>query len=378
MSEYQYYEFQAIDRPLSELDRKALRAMSTRAKITATSFTNSYEWGDFKGDPLNLMERFFDLHLYLANWGTRRLAIRLPRRLIDPRRLNDFLAKVECAELSALGENLVLDILREDLEPEDDWDDGSDWLDSLAPLRADVLSGDLRCFYLQWLTAVEADALEPGETEPLPGIGPMTDALETFAQFFHINADLVTAAAERPAGPVAPEPSSAEIRRIVAALPEGEKTRLLTRMASGDPHVSSEMRALVRDRLAREVFTPAVVPRSVNELRARAQAVRRARERAETDRQVAEQKRLAEEAERSRRARLDAIARRSESVWREIEAEILRRNVTGYAKAAGLLLDLKTIAEEGGTTEDFTRRLDAIRARHVRKQRLIELLNALG
>ncbi len=76
MSEYQYYEFQAIDRPLGEADREALRALSTRARITATSFTNSYEWGAFKGDPARLMERWFDLHLYLANWGARRFMIR--------------------------------------------------------------------------------------------------------------------------------------------------------------------------------------------------------------------------------------------------------------------------------------------------------------
>ena len=67
MSEYQYFEFQAIDRPLSQTDREALRDLSTRARITATSFTNSYEWGNFKGDPAKLVERWFDLHLYLAN-----------------------------------------------------------------------------------------------------------------------------------------------------------------------------------------------------------------------------------------------------------------------------------------------------------------------
>jgi hypothetical protein len=77
MSEYQHYEFQAIDRPLSEADRQALRDLSTRARITATSFTNSYEWGNFKGDPAKLMERWFDLHLHFTNWGSRRLMIRL-------------------------------------------------------------------------------------------------------------------------------------------------------------------------------------------------------------------------------------------------------------------------------------------------------------
>ena len=36
MSEYQYYEFHAIDRPLSERERRELRACSTRATITST------------------------------------------------------------------------------------------------------------------------------------------------------------------------------------------------------------------------------------------------------------------------------------------------------------------------------------------------------
>jgi hypothetical protein len=52
-------------------------------RITATSFVNEYHWGDFRGNPDALMERYFDAFLYLANWGTRRLMIRLPRGLLD-------------------------------------------------------------------------------------------------------------------------------------------------------------------------------------------------------------------------------------------------------------------------------------------------------
>src|SRR6202047_3824857 len=118
MSEYQYYEFQAIDRPLSEADRRALRDLSTRARITATSFTNSYEWGDFKGDPAKLMERWFDLHLYLANWGSRRPLIRLPQRLVDRQRLDGFLRGVDCATVRIAGENLIIDIDRGEMEAE--------------------------------------------------------------------------------------------------------------------------------------------------------------------------------------------------------------------------------------------------------------------
>jgi hypothetical protein len=78
MSEYQYYEFLAIDRPLTSDEMAALRGLSTRAAITPVSFTNEYNWGDFKGDPDKLMERYFDAHVYVANWMTAIFMVRLP------------------------------------------------------------------------------------------------------------------------------------------------------------------------------------------------------------------------------------------------------------------------------------------------------------
>ncbi len=78
MSEYQYYDFRAIDRPLSSAQRAALREISTRAEISSTRFTNFYTFGDFKGNPVSLVERYFDAFLSLANWGTRELMFRVP------------------------------------------------------------------------------------------------------------------------------------------------------------------------------------------------------------------------------------------------------------------------------------------------------------
>ncbi len=72
------------------------------------------------------------------------------------------------------------------------------------------------------------------------------------------------------------------------------------------------------------------------------------------------------------------IARRGEGVWREVETEIERRNSAAYDKAASLLLDLRAIAEERGTIEDFAGRLRLIRERHARKGRFIERLAAIG
>lgn len=377
VSEYQYYEFQALDRPLDEEDRKALRTLSSRARITATSLTNSYEWGNFKGSPDELMARWFDLHLYLANWGSRRLMVRFPKRLIDAGALKPFLRGADGATFKPAGENLILDVEREEMEPGDDWDDVSGWLAALAPLRADVLGGDLRLFYLLWLLAVGDGAIEAAATEPLPGIGPITGALEAFAQFFGIDLDLLAAAAERCGdAPIDVAPTADAVRRIVVDLPDEEKTDLLVRLAEGDPHAASEVRARIRLRLKSALSIPA--PRTAENLRARARAISGERKRAEDARREAERRRMAENEERARRARLDALARRGEAVWREIETEIERRNSAGYDRAVDLLRDLRAIANERGEIRDFDRRLGAIREKHARKERFIERLRGLG
>ncbi|HEX6402295.1 MAG TPA: hypothetical protein VF003_03895 [Pseudonocardiaceae bacterium] len=83
MSGYQYYEFLAVDRPLDDRQQAEVRSLSTRASITATSFANEYHWGNFQGDPTRMMERYYDAHLYLTNWATHRIMLRLPRDLLD-------------------------------------------------------------------------------------------------------------------------------------------------------------------------------------------------------------------------------------------------------------------------------------------------------
>src|SRR5579875_3822371 len=77
MSEYRYYEFQAIDRPLTREEMAELRALSTRATITPTLFRNVYNYGGFRGSPETLMEKYFDAHVYDSNFGTRDFMVRL-------------------------------------------------------------------------------------------------------------------------------------------------------------------------------------------------------------------------------------------------------------------------------------------------------------
>ncbi len=379
MSEYQYYEFQAIDRPLGEADVRALEGLSTRARITATSFVNHYNWGDFGGNPRNMMERWFDLHLYLANWGTRRLMIRVPKRFLDRSRLKVFLREVDGVHVRVSGRNLIVDIWSEDEAREyDHLDDGPGLLGAMAPLRSDVLSGDLRLFYLLWLTAVEAGDLEDDEKEPLPGIGPLTGSLEAFADFFHIDSDLVQVAAEAPVNADLGKVSATARRRAVEAIPHAEKTALLRRLVDADPHVMVEVQRRVREAVTLPAGEPQARRRTVADLRDRAEEIREARRVATAKRVEAERHRQAEEAERARRARIKAVRQRGESVWGEIETEIERRNPSGYDRAVGLIFDLRALAEEDGTTEEFSKRVRSICDRHARKWSFLERLAGLA
>ena len=384
MSEYQYYEFQAIDRPLSEADRSALRSLSTRARITATSFTNHYDWGNFKGDPQQLMARWFDLHLYLANWGTRRLMIRLPQRLVDRSRLDAFLPNSDLVDILVSGENLIVDIGVDiygdewpEYDEEDDWDDGSRWLGALAPLRADVLSGDLRLFYLLWLKALELDELADDETEPLPGIGPLTGALEAFADFVRLDPDLLQSAVEVSGLGEDGEAAAGVAREAIAGIPETEKTALLQRLADGDPHVAAEVRSRVRKAVASAAGQTYTDRRTVADLRSRAAERRATREAIEAERREAERQQQAQEAEKTRQIRLAAVRRQGTEVWNEVEKAISKRNPDGYEQAASLLLDLQTLAGEDGEMETFRNRLHSLRERHARKPRFIERLAQL-
>jgi len=81
MSEYQFVHFLAIDRPLDDKQLAFMERQSTRAEITRWEFTNEYHYGDFHGNAMEMLRRGYDVHLHYANFGIRRLMIRLPAGL---------------------------------------------------------------------------------------------------------------------------------------------------------------------------------------------------------------------------------------------------------------------------------------------------------
>ena len=232
MSEYQYYEFLATDRALSEEEMGKLRALSSRARITPTSFVNVYNWGDFGGNPRKVLAGYFDAFVYVANWGSHWFMLRLPTQVVDEDTASAYCAG-ESAALIREGGQLLLGLRSE--EESDTWEEGDGWMSSLIAVRADLLAGDLRCLYLGWLLCVQSGELDDDELAPPPppGLQDLSASLEALAEFLRIDPNLLEAAAE--GGPIREqaELSPDELQSWMRSLPAPEKDAILLRLAEG-------------------------------------------------------------------------------------------------------------------------------------------------
>jgi hypothetical protein len=372
MSEYQYYEFLALDRPLTETQRAELRSISTRAEITATRFVNEYQWGDLKGDPRTMMERYFDAFLYLANWGTRRLMFRLPRGVLDSETVGQY-CSTDTASLNETGSHLILS-LYVDREPDDYWEEPGGQLAAMVQARSELAAGDLRLLYLAWLLALQSDEVEDEDTEPpVPaGLGNLSASLQAVADFFEIDEDLIAVAAA--SSPSIQEPEG--MAGWIASLPEQEKDALLARVSAGE---GVQVQALLLRRFRAASGSPPAAPaRTAAELwqaagdrkAARAKAAERRRREAEARRATAQAAAYAKH--------LDQLATRTEAAWEKAAELIETRRPRDYDLAASLLRDLQALADRQEDSAAFMKRFGELRAQHQRKPSLLDRFDQVG
>jgi hypothetical protein len=270
LSEYQYYEFLAVDRPLDERQQAELRTISTRADITATSFVNEYYWGSFGGDPRKLMERYFDAFLYLTGWGTHQLMIRTPAQLLDLDTARRYCAG-DTASSWRHRDDVFID-LRCETDDEDLDGTGGTPLGAIIPIRADLAAGDHRALYIAWLLAAQSE-LDDDEIEPPvpPALGSLNGQLRALVDFLQVDKELLAVAAnasDRRTMEV-PEVRSA---RWIRNLPDPDKDALLLRVIGGDPYVRGEMLQRIRKQ---HQGPPGSGKRTVGELLAAAAARRK-------------------------------------------------------------------------------------------------------
>ncbi|GAA1915748.1 hypothetical protein GCM10009753_55030 [Streptantibioticus ferralitis] len=250
MSEYQYYEFLAVDRPLTQKELQSVRALSTRARITSTHFSNEYHWGDFRGDPHRLMEQFYDGHLYLANWGTRQVMLRLPAAQLPLTAVEPYCCE-DALEAWTNDRYTILD-LRYSPDEGDDWDEGEESaLSAIVGVRTELAVGDHRALYLAWLVGLalwelqddDETAYQNEHEPPVPaGLAQLTGPQQALADFLHLDADLLAAAAEASPSLDQTPGNDPGLAHWIAKLPAREKDALLLRAAQGSaPHLGPEL-----------------------------------------------------------------------------------------------------------------------------------------
>ena len=240
MSEYQYYEWQTIDRLLTEEEQTAVNRLSSHIDVTPSQAIVTYDWGDFKHDPRQVLVRYFDAHFYWANWGSRRLMFRFPAgadlQALKPYCLPDYIT-LDQAEGAQ-----VLEIVLDEDEGFEEWDAVEDGLSPYVRLRNDILQGDYRLLYLAWLKAISLEKDDPDlASEPEPpvpaGLSHLNAALNRFVRLVGVDRHLIQAAAA--ASTERQTISDLELRQAVAQLPRPECDEILFRLAKGEAGLST-------------------------------------------------------------------------------------------------------------------------------------------
>ena len=379
MSEYQYYEFVAIDRPLTRNEMAELRSRSSRATITATSFVNEYHWGDLKGNPADWMRRYFDAFVYTANWCSCRLALRLPHTVFGKAELKRFATKYVFT-IDDSGTDWIIDWSLNEGQDYDRFgmDTGQGWMGRLMPLRDELLRGDLRPLYLGWLAGVSASEIGDHAVEPEvpPDMSQLSAAQQALVEFLEIDPDLVAAAA---AGSPAPAESNDDdsVETWVAGLSKNEMRIVFNLLLQGasqqaERRVKLEFLAWQKESGSRE-SSPARL-RKVAELRTLAKQAEKLRQQHEAKVQAQQEA----DRRKKREAYLLTLATNFDRYWSAIDQHAERGTASGYDEAKRTIVDLADAYALTSDRNAFDKALRRFMARHAKRGALVRRLVEAG
>ncbi len=374
MSEYQYHEWQAVDRVLTPEEQAAVNDLSSHIEVSSSRAVVTYHWSNFRHDPKQVLLKYFDAYFYLANWGSLRLMFRFPKGLLDEADILPYCVD-EFITFETIGKYQVLDL---DFNPEDGggWMEAEAGLSHFIRLRADLLEGDYRLLYLAWLKAMtiygnpyadegfeddDPDIAAYDREPPVPpGLKRLSPPLQNFVQVFEIDPFLVQAAAE--ASPDLKGSLSVDYRELISRLPRAECNDFLARLAEGDPGVGLALRKRLSAFLPQEHPQPAG-RRTIQRLLWRAEEL-----------ENAEKKRRAEAARQKHIAEMKALAAREAGVWQQVEVllDTGRKIASVYDEATALLEKLKQLSEFQDTRDFFQARVHQLAQKYASRPSLID------
>lgn len=353
MSEYQYYEFVAVDGPISDEGLSYARGCSTRAEVSRYRWRNVYNWGEFRGDPIKLLQHY-DAHVYVTNWATFVFAIGLPSECVDEDRIEPYLWDTQWANGLRLSQNCDRTVISWERVSEDggyEYGEEESLLDGLVGIREEILYGDMRAFFLGWLAGVNPDE-PPASVPPIPsGMAELTPPQRELADQLHVDQDGLAAAAAFSSGM---QTATARPDKLIDDLPPEEARSYLKRVACGEgARVMNEINR--RASAGREAIAARCEPGA---FAAKLLELRETRLRQEAEARKA--RRRAKEAARKRR--IVAVFQRAERTWIEIDSLMKTRKNAAYDDIAATLKELADAYAHKASQAEFQKRLSAFRS----------------
>ena len=348
MSEYQYIAFRAVDRPLTDRELAFAEKQSTRAEISRWSFTNEYNFGNFRGDANGLLRHGYDVHLHYANFGVRKIALRLPVGLPFP--------KVVCSQYARAGTLgwkkdakgkggiLTLSPSHEPSEIEDIWAP-DEYVDDVVEIRNRLVAGDLRALYLLWLCAAYDDYLDPLDLiePPVPGgLAELKHSAAALLEFFGLDPLMLVAASEGAPSATDRQDEEQQIADWIDGLGNDEPKRHLRRLlVENTPTVKAELIAMIRKSTASSDWPTVVLGRSFHDLLERTEDIRAEQETKERLKREAQAKREAAKLQQQREERMREMVKEPNKWLRKTEKLANARGTQNYEAAAEILADLR-------------------------------------
>ncbi len=379
MSEYQYYDFRAIEQSLTAEQRANIASLSSRAQVSSQRAEFVYHYGDFRGNVTQLMRETFDMMLYVANWGTRRLMFRLPKALFNVSAVRDYFISDEI-DHHQHSEYIIIDLHFSEEEPDGDWLEGEGLLDEMLSLRDELLQGDFRVLYLAWLKAAEREANDETLEPVVPaGLAELSHAQQRFAALFGVDEIMINIAADN-SPPL--QQTAFQPEEWVTQLPDAEKNDFLARLCRHESNLATHLNRRLQTLFQTSPQTEATQPQPTRRRFVDMQTTYEARKDA-ADREAQRQAAIKAEAQRQadaqkRQQYLDELKQRENRVWHEIDNLISEGNAKSYEQAARHLSDLRELAEREQTLPVFQPKLIALANQYSRRPAFMSRLRGKG
>ncbi len=371
MSEYQYYEFQAIDCPLTPKEQAEIKELSSRVKLTPTQAIFLYNYGDFRNKPEDVLTKYFDMMFYIANWGTWRLIFRFPKAIFAPKLFQAYTLR-NAITITQTSKYIVLDLeINQEEGGASGWIDGEGWLSKLLPLREDLLGGDLRLLYLVWLRVASELAgyvLDEDPVEPaIPAnLSQLTPALKAFIEVVELDPDLVAAAAQ--ASTINLAKVDVPLENWLSELSAAERQKFLLKLVRREPHVDLQLINRLKELAGKGESTPQSVPgyRRLSELQEIANTVKEQR-----------QEREQNAVRKKRTQALAALAPKEAQTWERVVKLIEVKQSQPYDEATALLKDLRDLAEQQGRLPEFSQRFEQLKSDYSSRPALMKRFRSI-